>query len=59
MKLFLVPFFLESFFVYLFVCLFLRQGFSVHLAVLKLALVDQADLKLTEIHMPLPPECLY
>ena len=26
--------------------------------VLELALVDQADLELTEIHLPLPPECV-
>ena len=37
---------------------FLRQGFSVALeAVLELALVDQAGLELTEIRLPLPPEC--
>ena len=37
---------------------FLRQGFSVALEpVLELALVDQADLELTEIHLPLPPKC--
>ena len=36
----------------------LRQGFSVALVpVLELALVDQAGLELTEIHLPLPPEC--
>ena len=36
----------------------LRQGFSVALVpVLELSLVDQADLKLTEIRPPLPPEC--
>ena len=41
-----------------FVFVFWRQGFSVALeSVLELALVDQADLKLTEIHLPLPPEC--
>ncbi|ERE66520.1 hypothetical protein H671_8g19362 [Cricetulus griseus] len=35
-----------------------RQGFSVVLeAVLELALVDQAGLELTEIRLPLPPEC--
>ena len=35
-----------------------RQGFSVALEpVLELALVDQADLELTEIRLPLPPEC--
>ena len=43
--------FLYSFF-------FLRQGFSVALKpVLKLSLVDQVVLKLTEICLPLPPEC--
>ena len=37
----------------------LRQGFSVALEpLLELALVDQADLKITEIHLPLPPKCL-
>ena len=37
---------------------FSRQGFSVALEpVLELALVDQAGLKLTEIRLPLPPEC--
>ena len=37
---------------------FLRQGFSVALEpVLELALVDQASLELTEIRLPLPPEC--
>ena len=37
---------------------FSRQGFSVVLEpVLQLALVDQAGLKLTEICLPLPPEC--
>ena len=42
----------------LFVCLFLRQGFSVALEpVLELAPVDQAGLELTKIHLPLPPEC--
>ena len=35
---------------------FSRQGFSV-LAVLELALVDQAALELTEICLLLPPEC--
>ena len=39
-----------------FVC-FLRQGFSVALEpVFELALMDQAGLELTEIHLPLPPE---
>ena len=38
--------------------LFLRQGFSVDLEpILELALVDQAGLELTEIRLPLPPEC--
>ena len=45
-----------SFFFFLFG--FLRQDFSVALeSVLELALVDQAGLKLTETHLPLPPEC--
>ena len=44
------------FFVLFFV--FSRQGFSVGLEpVLELALVDQAGLELTEIRLPLPPEC--
>ena len=35
-----------------------RQGFSVVLEpVLELALVAQAGLELTEIRLPLPPEC--
>ena len=51
------------FFVYLFVfCFFFQfstQGFSVALGpILKLALVDQAGLELTEILLPLLPECL-
>ena len=37
---------------------FSRQGFSVALEpVLELTLVDQAGLELTEIRLPLPPEC--
>ena len=37
---------------------FSRQGFSVALELaLELALVDQAGLELTEIPLPLPPEC--
>ena len=37
---------------------FSRQGFSVALEpALELALGDQAVLKLTEIRLPLPPEC--
>ena len=37
---------------------FTRQGFSVALEpVLEQAIVDQAGLELTEIHLPLPPEC--
>ena len=37
---------------------FLRQNFSVTvLAVLELALVDQAGLELTEICLSLPPKC--
>ncbi|KAM7339825.1 hypothetical protein ACRRTK_000440 [Alexandromys fortis] len=47
--------FLNSFF---FFFGFSRQGFSVVLEpVLELALVDQAGLELTEICLPLPPEC--
>ncbi|MGE9574997.1 hypothetical protein ACQP3C_28600, partial [Escherichia coli] len=43
-------------FVCLFVCLFLRQGFSVALeAVLKFSLVDQTGLKLTESSLSLLP----
>ena len=37
---------------------FLRQGFSVALVyVLDLVFVDQASLELTEICLPLTPEC--
>ena len=37
---------------------FSRQGFSVALEpVLELALEDQVGLELTEIYLPLPPEC--
>ena len=37
---------------------FPTQGFSITLnLVLELALVDQAGLRLTKIHLPLPPEC--
>ena len=37
---------------------FMRQDFPVALEpVLELALVDQAGLALTEIHLPLPAEC--
>ena len=41
------------------VCLFFfRQGFSVVLEpILELALVDQAVFELTEIRLPLPPQC--
>ena len=43
---------------FLFFLVFPRQGFSVVLEpVLELALVDQAGLELTEICLPLPPEC--
>ena len=46
---------------FLFVCLFcfVETGFLcvAVLAVLELALVDQADLEFTEICLPLPPEC--
>ena len=49
----------SSVFVSLFVFAFWRQGFSLALVpVLELALVDQAGLKLTEIHLPLHPECV-
>ena len=42
---------------YLFTFDFSRQGFSVALEpVLELALVDQAGLELTEIHLPLPQD---
>ena len=41
---------------YLFVCLFERAFLCLE-AVLELALVDQAGLELTEIQLPLPPEC--
>ena len=41
--------------IYLFI--FSRYGFSIAMeSVLELALVDQAGLKLTKIHLPLPPE---
>ena len=41
-----------------FIFYFSSQGFSVALEpVLELALVDQAGLELTKIHLPLPPEC--
>lgn len=39
---------------------FLRQGFTVALKpVLEIAYVYQADLRLTEIRLPLPPACRY
>ena len=42
----------------LFCFVFSRQGFPVALMPdLKVALVDQAGLKLPEIHLPLPPKC--
>ena len=46
-------------FVFLFCfVLFWRQGFSVALErILELALIHQAGLELTEIRLPLPPEC--
>ena len=45
-------------FVCLFLFLFLETGFCVALKpVLELALVEQAGLELTEICLPLPPEC--
>ena len=51
-------FFVCLFFACLFVCL-LETGFLslTVLAVLEIAFVDQAGLELTEIHLPLPPEC--
>ena len=56
--LFVFYFLRQGFSVTLFLFVFLRQGFSVALkSVLELALVDQADHKLTEIRLPLPPEC--
>ena len=46
------------FVLFCFVLFFSRQGFSVALEpVLALSLVDKAGLKLTEIHLPLLPEC--
>ena len=51
------PFEVSSLFVCLFVC-FSRQGFSVALEpVLELALIEQVGLELTDIWLPLPPEC--
>ena len=45
------------FYIVVVVC-FLRQSFSVALGtILNLALVDQAGLELTEIHLLLPPKC--
>ena len=45
-------------FCFVLVWCFLRQGFFVALeSVFELTLVDQADLKLTEICPSLPPEC--
>ena len=49
-----------SFFFWFCFCLFVfKTGFlCVALeSVLELALVDQAGLKLTKIHMPMPPKC--
>ena len=44
--------------VFCFFVFFSRQGFAVALEpVLELAFVDLAGLKLTEIGLPLPPEC--
>ena len=42
-----------------FVLVFFNTGFLCErvLAVLEVALVDQAGLELTDIHLPLPPEC--
>ena len=37
---------------------FLRQAFSLAVEpILKLALVDQVELELTEVYLPLPPKC--
>ena len=37
---------------------FLRQAFSLAVEpILKLALVDQVGLELTEVYLPLPPKC--
>ena len=44
--------------IYLFIYLFIVGFLCVTaLAVLELALVDQAGLELTEIHLSLPPKC--
>ena len=45
------------FFLFCFVFVFLRQGFSVALAVPELALSTRLVLGLTEIPLPLPPQC--
>ena len=47
------------FFCFVLFVLFFKTGFPcvTVLAVLELALVDQAGLKHTEIHLPLTPEC--
>ena len=51
-------FFFTLFLIFVFGFGFSRQGFSVALEpVLELALVDQAGLELTELCLPLPPEC--
>ena len=43
--------------IFLFVFCFSRHGFFVVLEpILELALIDQAGLELTEIHLPLPPK---
>ena len=58
---FLLPFIIPSMFLkhYLFGFWFFDTGF-LHVAlvpILELAHVDQADLELTEVRLPLPPEC--
>ena len=44
-------------FLFFFFFFFLRQGLYIALAVCGIHSVDQAPLKLTEIPLPLPPEC--
>ena len=56
--LFVFYFLRQVFSVTLFLFVFLRQGFSVALKpFLEGALVYQAGLELTEVHLPLPPKC--
>ena len=51
---------LEGIIIIIYYYYFKRQDFSVALEpVLELALVDHAGLKVTEIRLPLPPECWY